>query len=290
MQKWGVTIVAIVIAFCWSIAQEQKKSTKELIEELKKLEQFDQRIELLKKAFAIDLPKDKGEYDIKDEELNEVINVVKGQGSITTENKFTLIDVLTRSNKKNAWKPIVEYLEDKEEMPLRLVALVCLGTLKAKESAGEIAKLIKDDPDPLLAPLAIMALGQIGAKEYAKDIAGFLEEENETCISAIQSLGMLKAKEYAKDIVKLFESENINIRLAAIDAIGDIEASEYTKEIMKFLGESDSLIRRSAVVSLGKMKAKEALEQLKKLMTEDTDLLTRLKAKEAITQIESNEK
>lgn len=137
---------------------------------------------------------------------------------------FFLIKTETARNYK---KELINVMLGEFRSEMRESAMYALVDLKAKESAPEIAKLLKDE---FKKGDAAKALALLNAKEYADEIALLLKDKSGLIKSdAAIALGVLQAKNYAGEVAKLLNDKESYVHNYAATSLLLMEATEYYK-------------------------------------------------------------
>ena len=147
----------------------------------------------------------------------------------------------------------------------KTAAIYALVSIDDKESAKDIAKLLKDD---FRKADAAKALALLGAKEYADEMALLLKDKSGLVRQdAALALGILKAKKYAGEVAKLLNDKESYVHTNAATALVLMESEDHYKAALPVIERPLPQIRNlteNQFHPLVNEKVRQITEELKK--------------------------
>lgn len=175
---------------------------------------------------------------------------------------FFLVEMQTAQNYK---KELVQVMLGEFRNEAKEAAMYALVSLNAKETAPEIAKLLKDE---FKKGDAAKSLALLDAKEYTDEIALLLKDENSLVRSdAAIALGVLQAKNYAGEVAKLLNDKESFVHNYAATSLLLMEATEYYKTAIPIVEKpltDNSYLTDNAFHPIVEDKSHQITERLKR--------------------------
>ncbi|MBN1780244.1 HEAT repeat domain-containing protein [bacterium] len=246
-----------------------KKTTKELIELVRRSEDISARREAL---IALSYQKDASLYELFMDQLEDKSRSIRHAAVI----------VLGRYGNPMAIDELIKpKILNSPEMNIRWAAVVALGRLGNYQVIDYLVKAA-GDPEWVVRNQAVTEL-----KEKIKEITGINKsqtsrilvrllamEDNEIVEMAIEGLLKLGPLSYGL-LVDALKSPSPEMRKNAASALGQMQADLAVAPIIQMLQDADWQVRRSAVEALGHSRDRRAVEPLVQCLSDNVEKVQR---------------
>ncbi len=194
----------------------------------------------------------------------EVANILTNKEFQFDDDSSPVFFLVEMGTAKEYKKELVQVMLNEFRIETREAAMYALVSLKAREIAPEIAKLLKDENKK---GDAAKALALLGAKEYTNEIALMLKDKNGLVrTDAALALGVLKAKKYAGEVAKLLNDKESFVSIYAATSLLLMEATDYYKSAIPIVEKpfsENAFVTDSAFHGLVKEQTHQITESLK---------------------------
>jgi HEAT repeat protein len=188
--------------------------------------------------------------------------------------KLRFLDFIDGQTLKGCARGVAMFLKDQNGSMRGRAASVLGVRLKDREYVENIAALLQDTDDSARAE-AVWALCSLRAKEYAEDIGKMMGTETSDQVKqrALTGLGELRSSEWAKVAAGLLRDPSWIVRAEAVKHLGSVAPEEYSKELTDMLKDKDHWPRIYAGYALRRLGGKH-VEGIEKMLD---DMSARLK-------------
>jgi HEAT repeat protein len=180
---------------------------------------------------------------------------------------------LGRIGNKNAVKPLIETLKDKD-YEVRLWAARALADIGDNEAVPHLRSLWKSDPKR---PVKVVAAGGVFRFDKDTDAYKYLKEALSDDDNRIRALAVeqICKTEYKGSVDLVIERLNNDseaiVRQAAASALGNMQEKRAVRSLIARLNDKEPLVRESAAKALEQIGEKKAVEPLIALLGDKED-------------------